>query len=657
MQFFPCCNFQPTTEASQKILHVLNMCTIIGSIGFHLTACDALKISTELTPDPSSYFQNDLLSQYDALQYILQMNSSNLCIVLHSVIKKCETLITHESEYKTSKTKQQRESLQLQYTRIIDEILEDRWQIILDFKRNHCNIDDHLECIEAQIDELAKPSSSDANETITHDMFRISNIPTKDMFFRELQLGSKEDFPFLHLVIQNMNRLAVPQFIPSFLRWHMSVITFASYKFRKVDFRDLTVQKFFSQEIDDTRRNTLKKHFDQFKKAWNDIRDQYSDAVECMALEPMNQMVTMKACTIWNDESNLVILLYKLVDIHNSMLDKSAKITEQKQLPKQLDSYGHGTLPLLDIKRSDVVMFIWKDEWLRFSQCETEYGLGQKVNFDFRMIEEEIKKDMLFGKVKIQLPSHFPKPIFTDDLYQHSVELLTDIEKAIPQHSLTNEIRRSVEIKLDRDASFVTDLLTHLGMALSLLNKTGGENSQPLIEYLEKWQNVTGMNSNIFKRILPEPIDLVKLGHVVTLYKWLEELNGISLVECLDETYHKTIPQEGKDVLKKIKENNMTHMEKLQHPLLVFVHRYLAANRTNISIDHPLIDYIDTQDLWCKGDIGTSGVVAGSDKLCIPLRDMLSPLVLVENIFETVSFIQDAIKVRQFILLLTKYCL
>jgi hypothetical protein len=38
MQFFPCCNFQPTTEASQKILHVLNMCTIIGSIGFHLTA-------------------------------------------------------------------------------------------------------------------------------------------------------------------------------------------------------------------------------------------------------------------------------------------------------------------------------------------------------------------------------------------------------------------------------------------------------------------------------------------------------------------------------------------------------------------------------------------------------------------------------------------
>jgi hypothetical protein len=274
MQFFPCCNFQPTTEASQKILHVLNMCTIIGSIGFHLTAGDALKISTELTPDPSSYFQNDLLSQYDELQYILQMNSSNLCIVLHSVIKKCETLITHESEYKTSKTKQQRESLQLQYTRIIDEILEDRWQIILDFKRNHCNIDDHLECIEAQIDELAKPSSSDANETITHDMFRISNIPTKDMFFRELQLGSKEDFPFLHLVIQNMNRLAVPQFIPSFLRWHMSVITFASYKFRKVDFRDLTVQKFFSQEIDDTRRNTLKKHFDQFKKAWNDIRDQ-----------------------------------------------------------------------------------------------------------------------------------------------------------------------------------------------------------------------------------------------------------------------------------------------------------------------------------------------------------------------------------------------
>jgi hypothetical protein len=62
------------------------------------------------------------------------------------------------------------------------------------------------------------------------------------------------------------------------------------------------------------------------------------------------------------------------------------------------------------------------------------------------MIEEEIKRDMLFGKVKIQLPSHFPKPIFTDDLYQHSVELLTDIEKAIPQHILTNEIRRLARV-------------------------------------------------------------------------------------------------------------------------------------------------------------------------------------------------------------------
>ncbi|CAC5397571.1 unnamed protein product [Mytilus coruscus] len=360
----------------------------------------------------------------------------------------------------------------------------------------------------------------------------------------------------------------------------------------------------------------------------------------------MNMTVKMEYCTVWNDESLLLLLLQEIVQIHNTFLDQSNDILGHKQRHKKFKLIQQ-VVALLDVKSNEIVTFRWNDNWLKFCQSDASYGLGQRLLFDYEKIEEEVKKDILMGKIKMEFPTRFPKPVFIDDLYQNIVELLSDLEKSIPQQQLTKEIRRSVEVKVGRDAAFVTDLLTQLGMVLALLKKTGGDNSQPLIEYLEKWQSATGMNSNIFKRILPEPVDSVKLGNVVTLYKWLEELNGRSLLEALDERFHKTLHPEAKEILHQTKKLHMAHLEKLQHPLLVFVHRCLALKNT-ISHDHPLIEYISSQELWWKEHIrmqeGNIGVIAGADNKCIPISEILSPLILIENICETVLFVQEAIK-------------
>jgi hypothetical protein len=50
---------------------------------------------------------------------------------------------------------------------------------------------------------------------------------------------------------------------------------------------------------------------------------------------------------------------------------------------RQLDSYGHGTLPLLDIKRSDVVMFIWKDKWLGFRYHSRLFWIDRNVSWEY----------------------------------------------------------------------------------------------------------------------------------------------------------------------------------------------------------------------------------------------------------------------------------
>ncbi|VDI64095.1 Hypothetical predicted protein [Mytilus galloprovincialis] len=639
LEDLPFINTQDMLNADQKILLLLSYSVIVGSVGFRFTSDETLR-------NISHSRLQDMIKQFIELQHLLQLDSSNLCILIHVVVLKCNSVFFSENISLTTKEKH---NVRSKYIDIIKHLVANRWQVIRDFKISQYEINQKTPCIEAYIEELIEPTDAVGIDKVIFRLFRISHPPTKDIFINELCSGETQQFAFLHLVFKNTDRLTVPQFLPALLRWHMSVIAYASYKFKKVDFRDLSVQKFLSQETDDSRRDVLKKYFEQFKKAWNEIKDNYCDVMANTVISRMQQMnttVKMENCTVWNDESTLLLLLQELVQIHNAFLDQSNDILGHKQRQKKFKLIQQ-VVALLDVKSNEIVTFKWNDNWLKFCQSDTSYGLGQRLLFDYEKIEEEVKKDILIGKMKIEFPTRFPKPVFTDDLYKNSVELLSDLEKSIPQQQLTKEIRRSVEVKVDRDAAFVTDLLTQLGMILALLKKTGGDNSQPLIEYLEKWQSVTGMNSNIFKRILPEPVDSVKLGHVVTLYKWLEELNGRSLVEALDERFHRTLHPEAKEILHQTKNSHMAHLEKLQHPLLVFVHRCLALRNT-ISHDHPLVEYISSHELWWKEHIrkqeGTVGVIAGADNICISISDILSPLILIENICETVLFVQEAIK-------------
>ncbi|OPL33843.1 hypothetical protein AM593_09786, partial [Mytilus galloprovincialis] len=641
IELLPCATLPVVTAAEHMVIRILTDSVVIGSMGFNFTTSNALLNENKFTADPSRFFVNDLLNLLSDLERLLQMNSSDVCLLIHMVIFKCQDLITQKMAVSSKAV--QSKHFESRYVNTIETILKNRFQVIHDSMESTCMVEMGASCIEAYVDETAEITTENCMDGLLMILFRKSQISSKDTFVNQLLIESGEHL-FLNLVFNNRKQLAAPKFITSLLRWHMSVVTYASYKFRKVDFKDLTVQKFFSLELDDIRRNILKKHFDQFKRSWNEIREKFLDVLNSDVtkdMEPMTLLVKMEACIVLNDDSTVLLLLKELVNIHNSFLNQSTDVKEKgmKQIKIEMRK-----LPLLDVKPNDVIAFEWNEDWLRFSQCETEYGFGRKVNFDFEKIEDEVKKDILYGKSEIQFPASFPKPIFTDDLFQNSVELLSEIEACIPQQYLTTEIRKSVELKVDRDGSFVTDLLSHLGMVLSLLKKTGGDNSQPLIEYLEKWQTVTGMNSNIFKRILPEPIDSVKLGHVVTLYKWLEELNGESLVETLDEAYHKLLPTEAKDFLQKIKKSHIIHLEKLQHPLLVFVHRCLALKKINISTDHTLSDYISSSDLWWKEDFYKKSIVAGPDKKVILLTDILSPLILIEHVCETVQFVHDAVR-------------
>ncbi|CAC5397570.1 unnamed protein product [Mytilus coruscus] len=227
---------QTMLNADQKILLLLSYSTIVGSIGFRLTSDETLRKFCHSR-------QQDMIKQFLELQHLLQLDSSNLCILMHVVILKCNSVIFSE---KRSLTTTEKNNIRSKCIDIIKHLVANRWQVIRDFKINQYAISQETSCIEAYIEEIIEPTEAVGIDKVIFRLFRMSHPPTKDIFINELCCGETQQFAFLHLVFKSTGRLTVPKFLPALLRWHMSVITYASYKFRKADFRDLSVQKFLS---------------------------------------------------------------------------------------------------------------------------------------------------------------------------------------------------------------------------------------------------------------------------------------------------------------------------------------------------------------------------------------------------------------------------
>ncbi|OPL33763.1 hypothetical protein AM593_02735, partial [Mytilus galloprovincialis] len=309
-------------------------------------------------------------------------------------------------------------------------------------------------------------------------------------------------------------------------------------------------------------------------------------------------------------------------EIRSTLLNLKEDLNDSGDKATNVDSMLIHSLSIQDVKYEHLINFRLDDDWIDYCQCETRYGLGLKMNFYLDMIEKDMEQDILSGK---------------------------EISRNHVQNILPEKIKTAIRLQTSRDISTVSQLLTHTGMTLSLLRKKGpgsGSVDISIRDYLHNLKHITGMSSTVIHSLFPSDI---KISHAVNLYQWLEELNGDSIIDTLEDEYRIKLQDNAIQCLHMAKQY-MDHLEKLDHPLKVFAHRCLSVTGNTIRHSQPLNEYLANKDLWWQDDLKydedkkIERIVVVADGVFKSLEELLSPLIMVENIYYTVQFLTEAIK-------------
>lgn len=366
---------------------------------------------------------------------------------------------------------------------------------------------------------------------------------------------------------------------------------------------------------------------------------------------PISKKDKIFNCIIIDEDSIIYKVLMNLVDIHNYFIESclqfaSTSPVQSLYFMKTNDNVSQvKSTSLWELTSKDMIEFCSLDEnVLHYSQCKLDFGEGKDRVYNLEKIENELAHKLILGKPFINIPPTFPKISFVDELFQNTIQLLHNIRHSIPQDKLPHNILKGILKKKEGNSSQIVELMSVLGMSLSLLNKTNGEPSMSFTEYLDDWKDIAVFPKG-YRRLLPEPEDEIKLCHVVNLYIKLEELNGESVLDSMDKKYRENLPREGEEKLKVAGRSCLGHLEVLVEALKIFIHRCLAVPNNPVSLDQELVAYLNDRQFWPQGNL-ENGVlcVNGIQK---NLTEIIGCSVCVKHIYKTINLSQDFIKEMQ----------
>lgn len=613
---------------------------------------DRLKSLLDIEDEPGDILTNILKMKWNYLKSLAQMNNEDLCALIHVVIhdtKDVFTLCNAPFDCRTDKDCEQVEAkLQATFQNMFSEKYNCIRNARLSLNKRYEIDPNSLEC---QIQEVCVIEGNQDRRLMLPRLFRTTCPASKHGLIAQLFINDESRFPLLSLILTNENILALPKFILPILRWHHSTVSIGSYKMKKVDCKSESIERFLRMETDDTRRRLLQKRFEEFKTSWNELLKNESHLLESL-LEDEDMLSSNSKvikCIITDESSIIQKVLMELVQIHNFFIDSCLQFASTSNVPslhflmtsERLSSVK--STSLWELTSKDIIEFSsLNEEIFRYSQCKSDLGEGQDRCYDLQKIENELAHNLILDKPFIFIPSTFPRILFVDELFQNTIQLLENIKNTIPQEKLPNAVLKSILKKKDNDSSQIVELMTVLGMSMSLLKKTNGDPTLPLTEYLEGWKNIAVFPKG-YKRLLPEPEDSVKLCHVVNLYVKLEELNGECILDTLDQKYRDDLPPEGRGKLETIGGSYVHHLEVLEEAMKVFIHRCLAVQDNIVSINQELIDYLNDEDFWPQGNLKNGHVSAGGQRK--KLTEILCCTICVKHIYNTINFIQDFIQV------------
>lgn len=617
-------------------LQLLAKGCLLGAISLDFSSEKIIgKILMTTESDTESYLTDGINRHWGTLKEYLNISDNSLTALLHAIF-----LTAGDVLFKSScsfKTETETTHWEKTFDRIVCSVLKSRFTHIRSvygcFSENENSIEQRL----LEMDEFHS-NPFESKHVYLPAVYRLKAKPNKTNFCFELHVKQGR-FPFLARVLDNEKDLKLPKHILCLVQWHAATVANASYLLKSHDCSTMTVQDFIYFKQDSLKKDVIKSRFEAFRKSWNELRGMLRKYDIVASMERIHSQSKLADCLILDEDSVPLRVLKLLAGIQNRFLDQVRQLADKCDSLKCLEKNTTPSVSVMTLKKENLIDYDvdWHSLLTEESNSNLAYGCGQQIHYDFHAIEEAVAIQVIFGKSYIVCTS-LPEIVFIDELHKNYAFLLKEIRESTAQQVLPAEISYGIKSRKDDDPRMSTELLTHLGIVMTLLKKTGGNPDMSLIDFVDKWKSI--LFRHFPKRLLPSPDSCVKLCHVVALSELLEELSADSVKEGLGDEYRDSLDGPLFDQLMvQLKDDALSSV--LFKAVKRFTYRCLASRIADPN--QSLRFYLSDESFWQVDSFQRDALVIAGNR--IELSDVLPDGLLVRHVFELFEIVEKEVEV------------
>jgi len=354
-----------------------------------------------------------------------------------------------------------------------------------------------------------------------------------------VEKGALEMLPVLCTVLQQplfqvMQALGT---LVGVFEWHALVTNHFSGRITRTEAGTKTVREVMNGLLP-TERGRWERAYKQFERAWH-LAWPYVERHECLEL-PENlrkMMIDRDSSMIWfiADSTNEGIcplaLTQWLVERHNELV----------QVVGQAIGYPARKVSSRLLSRNDCIYYD-EGELMRFlrSRCVT-YGVGGKLNFDFKQMEQQLRRELTRPEITIELRGF--------QWLGESFSAGNELKTVINQRDIMPDITDRLKAELASPA-LANLCLQKVQMSISFILKSGGSLSAEHAGEL--------LLSDYLRSVLSESPDClpsacarseIHLWHVDAFVKLLRQLINKDPMDSIDPKYKVDLPKELEEML------------------------------------------------------------------------------------------------------------
>lgn len=432
-----------SSEILQPFAFILLQFFIQGCImlSYAIKVVDAHQLQSLLCieDEPEDLLSDVLQKKWNNPKYLLQVDNEDLCAFIHIVIHDMETAFTRKNTPYHCSTVKDCEQVENNFQLVLQSRILEKYKCIQNARFSfYKRLGMGQHSLECEIKEVCMPELCVTEETYKKDinllkLFRMTRPESKDGLIAQVFQGNNQNkFPLLSLVLKNEDILKLPKFILPILQWHRSTVSIGSYKMKKVDCKNETIEQLFKMINDEKEKELFVKHFEKFKKNWNYLLERPTTVFQSLLKQenPLSRKTNIIDCIIIDENSIIHKVLMKLVDIHNYFIDSCLQFATASSIQslyflKTRENLSQvKSTSLWELAEQDTMKFSSLDgNILQYSQCKLEFGEGQDRYYNLQKIENELAHDLVLGKPYIYVPSTFPHISFLDELFQNTFQL------------------------------------------------------------------------------------------------------------------------------------------------------------------------------------------------------------------------------------------